>query len=69
MIYHYCNKSLKKSKQPITITTNMPEAVESSANRYFYKRTDGNESWYVDTKTMQSRWSLPAGAVVIAEEV
>ena len=66
MIYHYCNKSVKKSKQPITITTNMPGAVSSSQ---FYKRTDGKDVWYVDSKTMESSWSLPRGAVIITEEV
>jgi hypothetical protein len=69
MLYHFFKSkynTVKKSKQPITITTNMPEVISS---RFFYKRTDGNATWYVDTKTMQPSWSLPEDAVIIAEEV
>jgi len=69
MIYHFFKSkynTVKKSKQPMTITTTIPEVISS---RFFYKRTDGKDTWYVDTKTMQPSWLLPSGAVIITEEV
>ena len=70
MIYH-CYQTrynrMTKSKRPITITTSMPIALATQPNATFYKRTDGDDIWYVDSKTMQSSWTLPTGGVVVSE--
>jgi hypothetical protein len=73
-IYHCFQRkynAIIKSKHPITITTNMPQTVtkENMFSGYFLKRTDGKDTWYVDTKTMESTWNLPAGGKVVVESI